>query len=165
MQNNYVLFKTITLNCSSNSNGLQLSTKFSLPTCWKLFTEYLVYQTQINRLDITQTKSYYGTCQKILKECHLNHPASFGNKSTEKTAEFSKYIWELKNSSICYDSKWATTCKTKSYTSGFRKCDLCLTEKMPIMKANPNSLLNTRDEFVFKSKHIRKLTLRFSKKK
>ena len=61
-----------------------------------MFTEYLVYQTQIDRLDITQTKSYYGTCQKSLKECHLNHPASFGNKSTEKSAEFSKYVWELK---------------------------------------------------------------------
>ena len=34
--------------------------------------------------------------------------------------------------------------------SGTRKCDLCLTENLAIMKADPESLLNTRDEFVSK---------------
>ena len=45
------------------------------------------------------------------------------------------------------------------------KFDLCLTEKPAIMKADPESLLNTRDEFVSKCRHMNKFTLRFFKKK
>ena len=37
--------------------------------------------------------------------------------------------------------------------------------KLAIMKADPESLLNTRDEFVFKCRHMSKFRLRFFKKK
>ena len=50
-------------------------------------------------------------------------------------------------------------------TGGARKCDLCLTEEMAIMKADPESLLNMREEFVSKCRHINKFTLWFFKKK
>ena len=50
-------------------------------------------------------------------------------------------------------------------TGGARKCDLCLTEEMAIMKADPESLLNMHEEFVSKCRHINKFTLWFFKKK
>ena len=34
-------------------------------------------------------------------------------------------------------------CKAHPYTGGTTKCDLCLTEKVTIMKADPESLPNT----------------------
>ena len=37
--------------------------------------------------------------------------------------------------------------------------------KLAIMKADPESLLNTRGEFVFKRRHMSKFRLRFFKKK
>ena len=74
-----------------------------------------------------------------------NHTAFFKNKSKEKSTELSKYIWELKNSSINYDLKWSIACKAHPYTGGTRKCDLCLTEKLAIMKADAESLLKKRD--------------------
>ena len=57
----------------------------------------------MNGADIT--KSYYGTCEKSFKERYNNHTASFRNKNKEKSTELSKYIWELKNSSMNYDLK------------------------------------------------------------
>ena len=103
--------------------------------------------------------------KKNFKERYNDHTASFTNKSKEKSTELSKYIWELKNSSINYDLKWSVACKAHPYTGGTRKCDLCLTEKLAIMKADSESLLNARDEFVSKCRHMNKFTLKFFKKK
>ena len=50
-------------------------------------------------------------------------------------------------------------------TGSNRKCDLRLTEKLAIMRADPVSLLNTCDEFVCKCRQMNKLILRFLKKK
>ena len=70
-----------------------------------------------------------------------------------------------KNSTINYGLKWSIASKAHPYTGGARKCDLCLTEKLAIMKADPESLLNTCDECVAKFRHMNKFTLRFFKKK
>ena len=83
----------------------------------------------------------------------------------EKSTELSKHIWELKNNSINYDLKWFIACKAYRYTGGTGKSELCLTEKLAIMKADPESLFNTRDEFVSKCRHMNKFKLRFFKKK
>ena len=103
--------------------------------------------------------------KKISKNLYNNHTASLRNKTKEKSTELLKYVWKLKNSSINYDLKWSIPCKAHLYTGGTRKCDLCLTEKLTIMKADPESLLNTRDDFVSKCRHMNKFPLRFSKKK
>ena len=81
-------------------------------------------------------------------------------------------MWKLKNNSINYDLKWSIVSYTHTqvvkahpYTGGTRKFDPCLTENLAIMKAGPESLLNTRDEFVSKCRHMNKFTLNFLKKK
>ena len=103
--------------------------------------------------------------KKKFKERYNNHTATFRNKSKEKNTELSKYIWELKNCNLNYDLKWSIACKAHPYTGGTRKYDLCSTGKLSIMKADPESLLSTRDEFVSKFRHMNKFTLRFLKKK
>ena len=46
-----------------------------------------------------------------------------------------------------------------------RQRDLWLTKKLAIMKVDPESLINTRDEFVPKCRRMNKFTLRFFKRK
>ena len=46
-----------------------------------------------------------------------------------------------------------------------RQSDLWLTKKLAIMKVDPESLINTRDEFVPKCRRMNKFTLRFFKRK
>ena len=103
--------------------------------------------------------------KKNFKERYKKHAASFRNKSNEKSTELSKYIWQLKKSNISYDLRWSIACKDHPYTGGTRKCDLCLTEKPAIMKADPKSLLNKRDEFFPKCRYMNKFTLRYFKRK
>ena len=120
---------------------------------------HLVYNASVDRLDTNETKHYYGTCEKNFKERYNNHTASFRNKNNEKSSKISKYIWELDNN-IQHNLKWCIAPKARPYVCGRRKCDLCLTEKLTIIKADPESLLNTCDELVSKCRHMNKFTLR-----
>ena len=109
-----------------------------------------MYNASIDRLDTNETKQYYGTCGRNFKERYNNHTASFRNKSKEKSTELSKHIWELKYNNIQHNLKWYIASKARPYVCGSRKCELCLTEKLTVIKADSESLLNTRDELVSK---------------
>ena len=98
------------------------------------------------------------------KERYNNHTAPSRNKNKAKSTGFSKYILKLKYSSVNYDFKWSIARKAHTCT-GTRKCELYLIEKLAIMKADPESVLNTLDNFVSKCRHMNKFTLRFFKKK
>ena len=117
----------------------------------KCLSGYLVYNALVDRLDNNKTKHYYGTSWKNFKERYINHTASLRNKNKEKNTELSKYIWELKDNNI--QQKWRIAFKAHPYVRGSRKCDLCLTEKLTIIKTDPETLLNTRDELVSKCRH------------
>ena len=54
--------------------------------------------------DINEIKFLYCTCKKNVKKRYNNHAASFRNINREKTTELPKYVWELRNNSINYDS-------------------------------------------------------------
>ena len=110
-----------------------------------------MYKSSVDRLDTNEIKHYCGTCGKNFKERYNNHTSSFSNKNKEKSTELSKYNWELKNNNIQHNLKWRIASRVHSYVCGSRKCDLCLTEKLTIIKADPESILNTRDELVSKS--------------
>ena len=110
-------------------------------------------------MDVTfdlRTDKYY--------ERYNNHTASFRNKDKEKSTELLKYIWELKDNNIQHNLKRRIASKAHPYACGSRKCNLCLTEKLTIIKTDPETLLNTRDELVSKCKYMNKFTLRCFKK-
>ena len=135
----------------------------SIPLDKNCLSGYLVYKALVDRLDTNKTQHYYGTC-KSFKERYNNHTASFRNKNKEKNTELSKYILELKDNNIKHNLKWRINFKAHPYVCGSRKYDLCLTEKLTIIKADPEKLLNTRDELVPKCRHMNKFTLRRFKK-
>ena len=80
----------------------------------------------------------------------------------EKTTGLSKYTWELKNNSITNDLMRSIAFKVHLYTGCTRKCNLCLSEQLAIMKADPESLLKTCDQLICKYRHMNKFTLRCS---
>ena len=88
-----------------------------------------------------------GTCKKNLEECYNSHTSSFRNKRKEKSTKLSKNISELKNS-INYDLKWSIACKAHPYAGATRKCELCLTEKMAIVKADLESVTHVTSLFL-----------------
>ena len=117
-----------------------------------------MYNALVDRLDTNKTKHYYGTCEKNFKERYNSHRAYSRNINKEKSTELAKYIWELKDNNIHHNLKWRISSKAHPYVCGRRKCNLCLTEKLTITKADPETLLNTRDELVSKCRQMSKFT-------
>ena len=102
----------------------------------KCLPGYLVYNALVDRLDTSKTKHFNGTCEKNFKERYSNHIASYRNKNKEKSTELLK------------------ASKAHLYVCGSRKC------KLTIVEADPETLLNTRDEPESKCWHMNKFTLR-----
>ena len=48
--------------------------------------------------------------------------------------------------------------KSQKYVCVSRKCDLCICEKLLIARADPNVLLNKRDDLVSKCRYRNKFT-------
>ena len=62
-----------------------------------------------------------------------------------------------------YFINWDIAMKAQKYVCGSRKCDLCICEKLLIARADPNVLLNKRDELVSKYRHRNKFTFKYFK--
>ena len=103
---------------------------------------------------------FTSTCEKNFKERYNNHAAPFRNKSKEKSTELSKYIWELNDNHIRHNLKKRIASRDVPYVCGSKTCNLSLTKKLTITKADPESLLNTSDEIVSKGRHVSKFTLK-----
>ena len=91
---------------------------------------------------------------KIKIRCN-NHKCAFRDKNRNQTA-LSSYIWKLKDREIPYVVDWSIKARGHPFSSGGRSCDLCLTEKLTILTADQNSMLNKRDELLEACRHRRK---------
>ena len=83
-----------------------------------------------------------------------NHTRSFRHKRYSTDTELSKYIQKLSNK-MQYKSKFSTRLNgillhVSPYKCGFRRCDLCLTEKLKIIREDPELLLNRRSKLKLK---------------
>ena len=75
--------------------------------------------------------------------------------------ELFKHLWKLKkNKNIPYNITWSITAHASAYQIGTRKCDLCITEKYIIARAEQKNLLNKRNEIMGKCRHRNKHLLK-----
>ena len=104
--------------------------------------------------------TYYGTSEGEFKTRYNNHTKSFRNKKYENDTELSKLIWKLKDENVHFTLTWNIACRAFPYKCGTRRCDLCLSEKVCIIRAEKNGLLNKRTEFISKCRHRNKYILK-----
>ena len=117
-----------------------------------------VYQAQV--YSANSRKYYLGTSEDELKTRYNNQTMSFRNKGCEKGTALSKYVWYLKDKGEDFTIKWSVASRASPYICGSKRCDLYLTEKLLITKADPRTLLNKRSEIVSKCRHRKKFTLK-----
>ena len=89
-----------------------------------------------------------------------NHRQSFNHRDKANATELSKTLWKYKDKGIKPRITWSITCKSFAYTSGTKRCNLCLAEKLAILQADQRTLLNKRSEFVSKCRHRNKFKLK-----
>ena len=117
----------------------------------------IVYKATVTTQDNYQI--YYGASEGEFKIRYSNHTKSFRNRQYVNETELSKYIWQLNDNRIDFHLKWEIAAFSSPYKCGTRRCDLCLTEKLFIVRADPLILLNKRTELISKCRHRNKFTL------
>ena len=96
-----------------------------------MLSQITAYKPEITTTD--KCALYYGTSDRGFKTRFKNHTRSFRQKRYSIDTELSKYIWKLSNDKI----KWKVAAYASSYKCGSRRYDLCLTEKLKIMRKDP----------------------------
>ena len=87
------------------------------------------------------------------KERFRNHIKSFTHKKYSNETEVSKYVWHLKENNTDFTIKWSIIKNPISYTGGSKRCNLCLEEKLSILKEKSKYLFNKRSEIVSACHH------------
>ena len=103
---------------------------------------------------------YYGQCEGEFKSRYNNHTKSFRHVKHRNETALSNLIWKLKEENKPYELRWSIAARTSPYRNGSKSCDLCLTEKVIIVRAEPMGLLNKRNELISKCRHKNKFTLK-----
>ena len=122
------------------------------PVEGKCLSASLVYQADVTTADNGETKSYVGVTGGEFKGRYRNHVKSFKSKKYSNNTELSKHVWKLKESRRAFSIKWSLVKKVPTYKAGSRRCNLCLEEKLFILK-NRKNLLNKRTEIFSKCRH------------
>ena len=125
----------------------------------KCLTPSVVYKAAISTKDIAhQTKNYIGVTAGPFKERFNNHRKSINNFSYRKETKLSKYAWELKEQGMQFDIKWSVIKRVPAYSAGGKSCELCLEEKLLILKSKKEQTLNKRSELFAKCRHKNKFS-------
>ena len=133
--------------------------KTTCPLNGQCLTENAIYQATISNGDVGEKFPYIGLAEGEFKTRYNNHTMSFRKESYAKKTELSKKYWEIKNSKGTPTISWKVLTSVRAYENGQKNCNLCLTEKLFIMKNRDKNLLNSRSEISAKCRHKRKFLL------
>ena len=122
------------------------------------FSKIYIYNAQVTTNNAT--KNYIGLTEGTFKQRFSQHKATFKHRKYTNSTELSKYIWKLRDNNQDFNIKWTIISRARPYNNISKRCDLCLTEKLMIITANPNRILNKRSELISKCRHENKFYLR-----
>ena len=94
-----------------------------------------------------------GMTATTFKERYRNYKTSINNKHYATETELSKYVWKQKNSGKTVNIKWSILRHATPRKPGTRRCNLCPTEKLCILRADQEKTLNKRTELFSKCCH------------
>ena len=141
----------------------QISVRQNCPMPGRCREETLIYKATIETLD--STERYIGMTENSFKSRYGGHKGNLEDKDKEGSTTLSTYYHKKIEEGYQPKIKWEIVRKCHKYKRGARKCDVCLTEKLEILKTK-EKLLNKRTELMYKCPHKRKhLLLMIDKKK
>ena len=154
--------KVLSKTTDSNNHKCNCRSKPNCPLNGECLTQSLVSKATSS----TSNKNfvYYGTSEGEFKTRYNNHTKSFTHRECMNETELSKHVWNLKDHGLDNNLSWEIHKKTSSYQCGSKRCDLCLSEKVSIICADPDTSLNKRTELTSKCRHRNKFLLAYVKK-
>ena len=140
-----------------NTRNCNCRNKSTCPLNGKCCEQTIVYKAEIKIGD--QTKNYLGCTEGEFKTRYNGHKDSFRNYKKKGSTTLSSIVW-YNNKNPEPEVKWSIVKKTQRYQPGGKACDLCLTEKLLILKSGKDSNnINKRNEIVNLCVHRNKFKL------
>ena len=123
------------------------------PLNGECLTPAIVYEGVVST-NVGGEGRYIGLSENF-KPRYSDHKSSFKYPAYKDKTELSKYVWEQKSQGAECQVSFSILQRSFPFRIGSKKCDLCLSEKLIILK-NESSILNKRDELISKCRHINK---------
>ena len=114
-------------------------------------TQSIVYKATIETEE--EQKEYTGLTATTFKQRFNSHQQSMRDRKYQHSTALSKHVWALKDNSNKFSINWSIHRKATTYQNTTRRCNLCLAEKLAIIKADKSQSLNKRTELVSKCRH------------
>ena len=98
-------------------------------------------------------KQYKGITYNPFKVRLGNHEKDFRDVKYRNETELSKEVWKIKDKGGQYEVRWKILGQYPPYNPASKRCQLCLSEKLEILKHDGPNLLNKRSEIISKCRH------------
>ena len=141
-------------SCSCTANN-----KANCPLDNQCMRSAITYKAVVDAGEGVLDQQYLGATESPWKLRFGNHKQSFLKEHKRNESSLSIYLWELKERGINANVTWSIDAQSFPYRCGSRKCDLCLTEKLAILKSDSSITLNKRSEILNKCRHAAKFKL------
>ena len=125
----------------------------------KCLTQSVVYKANVTTKSDTTRKNCIGLTEGTFKQRSTQHKLSFWNRNYSNSMELSKHIWTLKDNNTNFTINWSILATAPAYSNKSKRCHLCLTEKLYLIRGKKPSLLNKRSELISKCRHENKFYL------
>ena len=152
--------KVLSTPAARPKSGCNCRKKDQCPLSNNCLTPSLIYRAHVKTDTDSTGKSYIGLTEGPFKQRYNNHTLSFRDRKRENSTELSKYVWKLKDEHTSYKIHWSILAKAAAYNNKTKRCNLCLTEKLHIIRADTSTLLNKRSELISKCRHENKFLLK-----
>ena len=129
---------------STADKNLNCRNKECCPLDNQCLTTNVIYKAEIKNNVCGDTKEYIGNTAGTFKRRYANHVKSLNIQPYSTETEPYKYAWKLKKNKRSYIIKWSIIKQIPAYTAGGNSCNLCLEEKLSILKSNRDKTLNKR---------------------
>ena len=125
----------------------------SCPIGGKCQTRAIVYKATI-RSDDGDERTYTGCTDRKFKERLYEHRTDANIRDNRHRTKMATHIWNKKDRGIgIQEVKYNIVKKCHKYTAGGDKCDVCLSEKLTIMKDKDSRSINKRTDYMNKCRH------------
>ena len=125
--------------------------KATCPVPDKCTAKCVVYQATVTTNNSSET--YVGSTFNSFKTRLNDYHTSFRYPKYRTKTQLSKYIWELLDAKKDYTIKWKFLKRARPYNNITKRCNLCLWEKLYIIRYPELASLNKRSELISTCRH------------
>ena len=144
----------------NSTSGCNCRNKDQCPLGGQCLTNNIIYKATISTNNTNDTKHYIGMTTNSFKERYRNHTKYFQHKKYSNETELSKHIWNLKNKKQNFNINWSILKRSAAYSGGSNRCNLCLEEKLCIMKSEKPTFFNKKSEILSTCRHKNKFKIK-----